>query len=230
MSASAYAHPDAHANAEANPDSHPNSHPYTHAKAAVYFHHHRRTGGRQRVKRLSIFRLTLIVILLVLVVVTALFGIKAFQDYRAEGRMADEAASLESQIAKMSQLPSASALQAELDSLQFELDTTPFPPSVDDNVMFDLVQQAADAAGTAFEEWVINDPTSQAIDGSALNYQVYSYNVTASGALSDIFDFLSEMEQNAPYQTMILDEIELTRDAKTARWSIAFEIMVFAQP
>jgi len=182
------------------------------------------------VKRLSTFRLTFILILLPLVALSILFGVMAYQDYRDEESLADEVEAVELQIARLAQLHDIDTLEAELASLVAQLNDMPFPQYVKDNVIFGLVQQSAVTAGVTIESWVIEGVTSEAIDGSALGYPVYYYEVTASGTLPDIFTFLSEMEENAPYETIRLDEVELTYDTDSDSWSITFEILAFAQP
>jgi len=182
------------------------------------------------VKRLSTFRLTFILILLALIAVSALFGVKAYSDYHDEDKLADEVQAAELQIARLAQLHDIDTLTAELASLEAQLGDTLFPPYVENDKVNDLVDESAATANVAIESWAINDVSTQAIDGSAHKYRVYSYEVTASGKLSDIFTFLAEIEENAPYETMKLDEVELTQDEDTGNWSMSFSILVFAQP
>jgi hypothetical protein len=106
----------------------------------------------------------------------------------------------------------------------------PFPEYVDDNEIFDLVQRSAETANVTIS-WAKGGMSTEAIiDGSESEYRVYHYDVTASGAMSDVFTFLSELEENAPYETTKLDEVELTSSGNSDSWSIEFEILVFAQP
>ena len=180
-------------------------------------------------KGLSTFRLTLILILLPLVVVSILFGVLAYQNRGDEDDLADEVDAVELQIARLVQLHDIDAMQAELASLAAQLNETPFPPYVDDNVVFVLVQRSAETANVPIT-WATGGMSLETIDGSALAYPVYYYEVTASGALSDIFCFLSEMEENAPYETLKLDDVELTYDQASDSWSIEFEMLAFAPP
>ena len=181
-------------------------------------------------KRLSAFRLTFILILLGLVAVSILLGVLAYQDYRDEEKLEKEWKAVELQIARLEQLHDIDALVAERNRLLVQLNDTPFPEYVDDNVMFDLVRQSAATTDVTIESWAPEGVSVQPIDGSASGYRVYRYEVTASGAMSDVFTFLSEMEENAPYETTKLDEIELTYGGGSDSWSIEFEILVFAQP
>lgn len=181
-------------------------------------------------KRLSAFRLTFILVLLVLGAVSILLGVLAYQDYRDEEKLADEVEAAELQIVRLEQLHDINVLEAEFASLVAQLNDTPFPEYVDDNVMFDLVRQSATATDVTIGSWAPEGVSVQPIDGSALGYRVYRYEVTASGALSDVFTFLSELEENAPYETTKLDEVELTSSGNSDSWSIEFEILVFAQP
>ena len=181
-------------------------------------------------KRLSTFRLTFILILLPLVALSILFGVLAYQDYRDEDSLADEVEAVELQIARLGQLHDIDTLEAELASLVAQLNDMPFPQDVDTNEIFDLVHESAATAGVTIESWAIEGVSVQPIDGSALGYRVYHYEITASGTLSDVFTFLSEMEENAPYETIRLDDVELTYDEASDSWLITFEILAFAQP
>ena len=181
-------------------------------------------------KRLSAVRLTLILIVLSLVAVSILLGVLAYQDSGDEDELADEIEAVELQIARLGQLHDIDALEAELVSLVAQLNDTPFPGYVDNNVIFGLVQQSAATANVTIKSWAIEGVSVQPIAGSASGYRVYHYEVTASGAMSDVFTFLSEMEENAPYETTKLDEVELTSSGNSDSWSIEFEILVFAQP
>jgi len=182
------------------------------------------------VKRLSAFRLTLILIVLGLVAVSILLGVLTYQNSGDEDELDDEVKAVELQIVRLEQLHDIDALEAEFASLVSQLNDTPFPPYVDDNVIFGLVQQSSATAVVTIESWAIEGVSVQSIDGSASGYRVYHYEVTASGTLSNIFTFLGEMEENAPYETIKLDEVELTYGGDSVSWSIEFEILVFAQP
>lgn len=178
-------------------------------------------------KGLSTFRFATILILLVLVAVSILFGVLVYQDNRDEGKLADEVDAVEMDIARLAQLSDIDALETELASLMAQLNDVPFPQDVDTNEVFGLVDESAATANVTVS-WAIKGMSTQPIiDGSDLEYRVYRYEVTASGALSNIFDFLRGMEENAPYETMRLDEVELTW---ADIWSITFTILVFAQP
>jgi len=182
------------------------------------------------VKQLSAFRLTLILIVLVLVAINILLGVLAYQDNREEEKLADDVEAVELQILRLEQLHDIDALQAEYASLAAQVNDTPFPEYVDDNVMFDLVRQSATTTGVTIKSWTPGGVSVQPIDGSAIGYRVYGYEVTASGAMSDVLTFLSELEENAPYETTKLDGVELTHSGDSVSWSIEFEILVFAQP
>ena len=181
-------------------------------------------------KRLSAFRLTLILIVLGLVAISILLGVLTYQGSGDEDELADEVEAVKLQIARLEQLHDIDGLEAELARLVAQINDTPFPEYVDDNVIFDLIRQSATITGVTVESWTPDNVSVQPIDGSASGYRVYGYEVTASGTLSNIFAFLREMEENAPYETVKLDDVKLDHGGSSDSWSIEFEMMVFAQP
>ena len=184
-------------------------------------------------KRLSAFRLTLILMVLGVVGVSILFGVLAYQSYNKEDDLADQVDEVELNIARLEQISDIGSLEAELASLTAQLNDaqiTHFPSYVDDNEMIDLIDESAATADVTIEYWATGGVSVQPIDGSASGYAVYHYRVEASGALSQIFTFLGEMEENTPYETMKLEDLGLTYSDGSDSWSIQFDILVYAQP
>lgn len=181
-------------------------------------------------RRLSAFRLFFLLILGALLVGNIYFGVMYYKAYRSQGALAQEIATVEAQIAAMVQLHSINALEAELAALEEELNDAPFPKDVDTNEIFDLVERSAARAALTIDAWAVGSVTEEGVDGSAYDYQVHSYEVTASGALSDIFRFLTQVEDNAPYETARIDDVALTYESGTDSWALTFDILVYAQP
>ncbi len=181
-------------------------------------------------RKLSGTRLVLLLILVALVAGNIYLGIGYYQDRGSEDELADDIAAVEVQIATMERLHDIPALEAELAALEDELAEVHFPPDVEYIIIHDYVMAAADEAGVAFDNWKVEDTIETTVNGTEQEYRLFSYLATISGTLDEIFDFLAEIEANAPYDTIKLDEMELTYDSDTLTWSMSFTILVYAQP
>lgn len=185
-------------------------------------------------KELSAFRLTLILILLGLVAVGILLGVLAYQDYREEGDLEDDWKVLELDLkaerARSEGSHDIGLLEAERDRLDAQLkdtEATHFPPHVDDSEITDLISET-EAEVTV--SWSIEGESIEPIGGGDSGYLVHRYEVEASGNLESILEFLKELEDDDRYQTLKLDEVDLTYDGGSGIWSIEFEVLVYAQP
>jgi len=101
---------------------------------------------------------------------------------------------------------------------------------VEQNIIHDYVLAAVDEAGVAFETWAEGAVIEDTVNGTGQGYRLFSYETAVSGSLDEIFDFLTEMEANAPYDTIKLDDVELKYSSTTLTWSMEFTILVYAQP
>ena len=181
--------------------------------------------------RLSGTRAILLLILVALVAGTIYMGIEYYRDRDSKDALDEKIAETEADIATWERLHDISALEADLAALEEELAAVHFPVDVEYNIIHDYVMAAAEEAGVDFESWEAEeDAIEETVNGTGQEYQLFSYDATISGTLDEVFDFLAEMEENAPYETIKLGEVELTYDSTTLTWSMAFTILVYAQP
>lgn len=180
-------------------------------------------------RRLTGTRAILLLILVALLAGNIYLGVVYYQDRDSEDALADDIAAIEAQIATWERLHDISALEAELAALEEELAAVPFPPDVKHNIIHDYVMTAAEQAEAAFDSWETDEvATEETVNESGQEYRLFSYDATISGTLDEIFDFLGKMEANAPYDTIKLDDVELTYSSATLTWSISFTILVYA--
>jgi len=181
--------------------------------------------------KLSGTRVILLLILVALVAGNIYLGIAYYQDRDREDTLADDIAAVESQIRGYELSYDIDALEVDLVNLQQQLAAAHFPLDVEYNTIHDYVGAAVEETGVDFESWEAEeDAIEKAVNGTGQEYRLFSYDATISGTLDEIFDFLAEMEANAPYETITLGEVELTYDSNTLTWSMAFTILVYAQP
>jgi hypothetical protein len=182
-------------------------------------------------KKLSGTRALLLLVLVALLAGNIYFGIGYFSDRGSKDEVADDIAAVDAQIAAFGQPYDIEELEAFLTNLLQQLADAPFPQAVEQNIIYDYVLAAVEEAGVAFDDWdaegaVIEDT----VNGTGLEYRLFPYEAAVSGNLDEIFDFLAEMEASAPYDTIKLDDVELTYDSSTLTWSMEFTILVYAQP
>jgi len=182
-------------------------------------------------KKLSGTRALLLLVLVILLGVTIYFVVDYSQDRSSKDGLADDIAAVDAQIAAFGQPYDIEELEAFITNLLQQLADAHFPQDVEQNIIYDYVLAAVDEAGVAFDDWdadaaVIEDT----VNGTGQGYRLFSYEAAISGSLDEIFDFLAEMEANAPYDTIKLDDVELTYDSSTLTWSMEFTILVYAQP
>ena len=144
---------------------------------------------------------------------------------------------VEAEIAWLQQTYDIPALEVELADLEDELEGVPFPifegdenPSVD---VFDLIENAVEEAHVYAYTYSEGAPTAEIIGDSDIEYQAFPIGVTAEATtLPRLYTFLEEVEDNAPYETLVIDDIEIVHTVGTEpeSWSISFEITVYAQP
>ncbi|MBA7599181.1 hypothetical protein ES703_06208 [subsurface metagenome] len=180
-------------------------------------------------KGLTGTRAIFLLIVIALVVVLIYLGVTYFQDRGREGTLEDEIAEVEVQIALMAH-GDISALQEQLASLQEQLGEVHFPEDVHSTLIFALIHNSATTAGIEDYSFSESGTTQRGVDGSDTEYQLYPFEVTAAGTLDEIFEFLGEMEDNMPYDAVIVQDVDLTYDSETEIWEITFEIVIFAQP
>ena len=181
-------------------------------------------------KRLSGTRALLLLVLVILLGVSIYFVVDYSQDRSSKDEVADDIAAVETQIAAFGQPYDIEELEAFITNLLQQLADAHFPQDVTQNTIHDYVLAAVDEAGVAFETWTEGAVIVDTVNGTGQEYQLFSYETAVSGSLDEIFDFLAEMEANAPYETITLGEVELTYDSNTLTWSMAFTILVYAQP
>lgn len=180
-------------------------------------------------KRLTGFHAILLVILVALLAGNVYFAMAYNRDRSNEGILTDELAAIESQIEMYEQMYNIEALEVDLESLVQQLEEVPFTEDVEDNTVYDWVRTATEEAEVHIDSWTEEDVIDHAVNGSGYLYRLFSYEATVSGALTKIFDFLAELEENMPYETMKIDDVELTYDSETLTWSITFMVSVYAQ-
>lgn len=180
-------------------------------------------------RRISSFQLILLLLVIALLAGNAYFGYSFYKAVRREAALAQDIVAVEAQIAALGQIYDIGALQAELASLEEQLDDAPFPEKVKSTDIFNVVRTSGNRANV---DWSFAEAgrSEEEIDGSVYEYRVFSYEVEASGTLTNIFNFITRIEEDAPYNTLKMDDVELTYDSKTGDWTITFDILVFAQP
>lgn len=183
-------------------------------------------------KKLSSFQLVFLLITIGLVAGTVYFGVLYYLSYRSEGALAQEIEDVESTIASLQYIPNLDVLRGQLAALEEQLEEMPFPREVSNPEIYDYVWRAAQNAGVRLDYWSAEDEPSavQIAGGSECEYRVHSYEVTVAGSLNQIFNFLSQMEDNAPFDTVKLEDIDLEYDSANDEWSLALIIYVYAQP
>ena len=181
-------------------------------------------------KRLSGTRAIFLLIMVALLAGTIYFGVAYYQEYRREGTVEDDIATMEQQIAAMERYHDIDALEAELVSLQEQLAEAHFPEDVDSTLLFDIIRASATTAGIEDYSFSESGMTEKGVNGSDYEYRVYAFEVTAVGTLDEIFEFLGEIEDNMPYDAVKMQDVDLVYDSDTESWEITFEIVVFAQP
>lgn len=180
---------------------------------------------------LSGTRAILLLILVALLAGNMYLGIAYYQDRDSEDALADDIAAVEAQIAAFEQAYDIEELEVDIANLLQQLAVAHFPLDVEYNTIHDYVLAAAEEAGVTFVTWEAEeDAIEQTVNGSGQKYRLFSYEATISGTLEEIFDFLAELEANAPYETITLTEVEVVYDSDTLTWSMVFTILVFAQP
>jgi len=182
------------------------------------------------VKKLAGTRGILLLILVVLLGVTIYFVIAYSNGRGSKDEVADDIAAVEAQIAAFGQPYDIEELETYITNLMQQLAEAPFPQSVTQNIIHNYVLAAVEEAGVAFETWAEEDEAEVAVNGTGQKYRLFSYEASVSGSLDEIFDFLAEMEENAPYDTIKLEEMTLEYDSTTLTWLMEFTILVYAQP
>ncbi|MFQ5925557.1 MAG: hypothetical protein ACE5IE_06140 [Dehalococcoidia bacterium] len=180
-------------------------------------------------RRLSSFQLIFLLLVIALLAGNAYFGYRFYQAVRMQAALAQDIAAVEVQIAALGQIYNIDALQAELAALEQQLDDSPFPKEVESTDIFNLVRTSGNRANVDWSFAEVGE-TEEEIDGSPYKYRVFSYEIEATGTLTNIFNFITRIEADAPYNTLKMDDVELTYDSTTGDWTIAFDILVFAQP
>ncbi len=181
-------------------------------------------------RRPSGFQALFLLIVIALLAGNIYFGIGYYRDGSSKGALSADLAAVEAQIDAFEQTYDIEELQAYLTNLLQQLEEAPFPMDVEDNVIYDHVRTAAEEAGAHIDSWTEGDVTDEAVNGSQTEYRLFSYETTVSGTLDEIFDFLAGVEENPPYETIKMDEVELAYDSDTLIWSMTFYIQVYAQP
>lgn len=181
-------------------------------------------------RKLSSFQLVFLLLTIGLVAGTIYFGVLYYLSYRSEGALAQEIEDVDSTIASLQYIPDLDVLRGQLADLEEQLEEMPFPREV--SGIADYVESAAQYARVDLNRWSAEaEPSAvQITGGSEYEYRVHSYEVTVAGSLNQIFNFLSQMEDNAPFDTVKLEDIELEYDSANDEWSLALTIYVYAQP
>jgi hypothetical protein len=180
-------------------------------------------------KRITGKRALSLLIMFVLVGAIIYLGVTYFQDYRQEGTLEDEIAEKECEMAALPHFGDIGALEAELASLEDQLDDVYFPRDVDSTLIFDLIRASASTAEIEDYSFSEFSTTQTAVNGGAHEYQLHSFEVTAVGTLDELFEFIGEVEGDMPYDAVQMQDMELIYDTATEIWEITFEILVFAQ-
>lgn len=180
-------------------------------------------------RRISSFQLILLLLVIALLAGNAYFGYSFYRSVQRQAALAVDIAAVETQIATLGQIYDIDALQAELAALEEQRDDAPFPEEVESTKIFNLVRTSGNGANV---EWSFTEArgTEEEIDGSVYEYRVFSYEVEATGTLSNVFNFITRIEADAPYNTLKVNNVELTYNSTTGDWTITFDILVFAQP
>jgi Tfp pilus assembly protein PilO len=183
-------------------------------------------------RKLSSFQLVFLFLTIGLVAGTIYFGVLYYLSYRNQGALAQEIKNVESTISSLQYIPNLSVLRAQLSALEEQLEAMPFPREVNNPEVYDYVWRAAQNAGVRLDYWNAEDEPSQAqiTGGSDYEYRVHTYDVTVAGSMTQILNFLNQMEDNAPFDTVKLEDIDLEYDSVDVEWSLVFTIYVYAQP
>lgn len=181
-------------------------------------------------RRMSSFQLILLLLVIALVAGNAYFGYSFYKAVRMQAALATEIRDVEDDIALYQQIYDIDALEAELAGLEQQRDDAPFPEDVESTQIFNLVRTSGNRANVDWSFAEVGETEEEIEGGSIYEYRVFSYEVSATGTLTNIFNFITRIEADAPYNTLKMDDVELTYDSKTGDWTIAFDILVFAQP
>lgn len=181
-------------------------------------------------RKISSFQLILLLLVIALVAGNAYFGYSFYKAVRMQAALARDIAAVDVQIAALGQIYDIDALQAELASLEEQRDDAPFPEDVASTQIFNLVRTSGNRANVDWSFAEVGETEEEIEGGSGYEYRVFSYEVEATGTLTNIFNFITRIEADAPYNTLKMDDVELTYDSTTGDWTIAFNILVFAQP
>lgn len=179
-------------------------------------------------RKISSFQLILLLLVIALLAGNAYFGYSFYRAVQRQAALAQDIAAVEAQIAALGQIYDIDALQAELAALEEQRDDAPFPEEVESTEIFNLVRTSGNNVDWSFEE--AGESEEEIEGGSANEYRVFSYEVSAIGTLTNVFNFITRIEADAPYNTLKIDDVELTYDSTTGEWTITFDILVYAQP
>ena len=187
-------------------------------------------------KRPTPFQWLLVFVAAGLVALSVYMVVLTVQHASAAADVEDQITSVEAEIIKVSGQYNVLALQAELNQLEDEMEESQFPATDDvENIqVLDLIISAEHNAGLQVESFVPDTPIVVYLNGSAIEYKAFPYDVSVSAAgVPQLYAFLDDVESNAPYQTLVIDDVELeyypATDEEPAYWLMECDVIVYAR-
>ena len=147
---------------------------------------------------------------------------------------------MEAQISSINRQYDIDALNDTLNDLYDELEEAEFPKEdeVGTIAVLDVVEEAKDAAGVRIIYVNMPDTVSTVYlngneNDTGTEYTAFIYELAATATeLSGLYNFLDEIESNASYESLVINDVELkyvpATEQATAYWGMTFEIVVYA--
>ncbi|MDY6917695.1 MAG: hypothetical protein SVP26_07080 [Chloroflexota bacterium] len=187
-------------------------------------------------KRPTPFQWLLVFVAAGLVGLSVYMVVLTVQHASAAADVEDQITSVESEIIKVSGQYDVQALQAELDQLEDQMEESQFPGTDDvENIeVLDLIISAEHNATIQVESFVPDTPVVVFLNGSEIEYKAYPYDVSVSAAgIPQLYAFLDEVETNAPYQTLVIDDVQLeyypATEEEPPYWIMECDVIVYAR-
>lgn len=188
-------------------------------------------------KKLSQLQLLLLVAAVALVGLGVYFTVVIVQQVQAASNLETQVSDVEGDIASIENQYDLEALEAELAALQSHLNAVAFPKAngVENIQINDLVIHALQDADVQGQSFLPEGPTNVFLNNNETVYEAFIYEVGATAdKLPSLYAFLDELEVNAPYETLVINnviiEFIVATEEQPAYWTITLDIVVYARP
>lgn len=183
---------------------------------------------------------------LLLIIVAALIGVGIYfvtvtvKQARAASDLETQIVDVEDQISSINNQYDINALNDTLNDLYDELEDSEFPEEdeIGTIAVLDVVEEAKDAAGVRIIYGNMPDTVRTVYlnvneNDNGTEYTAFIYELEATATeLSGLYNFLYEIESNASYESLVINDVELqyvpATEQATAYWAMTFEIVVYA--